>query len=126
MGGKNKFNESANEVIRKRRAALAIASFFVGMGHSYLNAEGYNLPQIADIALWAGPSVVQGTLEAFVNKSYTGNMLAALISGRGKSYVGSVIGGAVTGASLAAAFNGLGYGIVVIGYDVSRYFSEYG
>ena len=126
MGSKNKFNESYNEIIRKRRVGLAFASFAIGVGHACFELGGDDIPDMAKIAVWAGPSVAQGTLEAFVNKAYIKNMFTALISGRGKSYVGSAIGGAVTGASLAAASNGLGYLVVIIGYDVNRYFSGYG
>jgi len=125
MGSKNKFNESYNEIIRKRRVGLAFASFAIGVGHACFELGGYDIPDMAKIAVWAGPSVAQGTLEAFVNKAYIGNMLAALTSGRGKPYVRNAGVGLFMGALLAAACNGLGYGLARGVYEINRYSSMY-
>ena len=124
MDNQNISNPSFNEIVRRRRLIFGILSSASGGFYGYFDSEG-SLSEMAEMAFFYGPSVVQGTLEAFVNKSYTGNMLTALTSGRGKSYVTSSGVGVVMGALLAAASNGLGYGLVRIGYDVSRYFSGY-
>ena len=125
MDNQNISNPSFNEIVRRRRLIFGILSSASGGFYGYFDSEG-SLSEMAEMAFFYGPSVVQGTLEAFVNKAYIKNMLAALTSGKGKSYVVNVGVGAAMGPLLAAASNGLGYWIVRIGYDTSRYFSGYG
>ena len=107
-----KFDDSINDIIRRRRKYLVPISIVIGGIHAYLDSEGHS-GMVAEIAWWAGPSVVQGSLEAFVKNINTWR----------RHNIGS---GFIMGGGIAGTSNILGFLTYTVGYEVSRHLSSYG
>ena len=122
MDNEKRFSESVNEIVRKRRLVLAAASIVAGWVYAYYKSKG-PLSEMAERVFFYGPSVVQGSLEAFVTKEYLGNMIASFSSDTKKYYAAA--GGFIVGAALAGGANATGYIIFNIADAINKYFNGY-